>query len=401
MSRLYKCAAQGVIEVMKANFFLQTVRLRARRSMLCAGLGLLSVHLPMSAAAQTVYAMSYTFTTLSGKNANGGASEGTGRARGVDPKGVAVDADGNVYVANFHNQTISRMTLAGDATILAGQPGCIGSADGQGSGARFRYPQAVALDAAGEIYVADTGNNTIRRVSPSGVVTTLAGLARRVGSADGQGSAARFNYPCGVAVDSAGNIYVAELYNSTIRKVTPAGAVTTLAGQTGVFGCADGKGGAAKFDGPISITVDAADDVYVADFFNNAIRKVTATGVVTTLAGQRTYQTGSADGKGSGAQFYHPCGLTVDSTGNVYVADTENQTIRQVTPDGTVVTLAGLAGQTGNADGAGREARFNHPFSITTDPAGNLYVADLGNAAIRKGVPAIPGRETLFTSVGR
>jgi streptogramin lyase len=143
--------------------------------------------------------------------------------------------------------------------------------------------------------------------------------------------------------------------------------------------------------------VDAADNVYVADLFNNAIRKVTATGTVTTLAGQLTCLTGSVDVTGKGARFYHPCGLAVDSAGNVLVADTGNQTIRRVTPDGAVVTQAGVAGRTGNADGIGNAARFNHPYSLAMDPAGNLYVVDLGNAAIRKGVPSHADGDTLLT----
>ena len=240
----------------------------------------------------------------------------------------------------------------------------------------------------GNIYVADSGNNTIRRISPAGVVTTLAGLARHVGGADGAGATARFNYPNSVAVDSRGNVYVADLYNATIRKVTPDGVVSTLAGRAGEYGRANGKGSKAQFDFPVSVAVDSADDVYVADIFNNAVRKVTATGVVTTLAGRMSYDVGCADGTGTIAQFCHPVGLAVDGMGNVYVADQDNATIRKVTPDGTVSTLAGLAGQAGNRDGTGSAARFDHPNGITLDQAGNIYVTETGKITIRKGVPA-------------
>jgi sugar lactone lactonase YvrE len=355
----------------------------------------------MPAAAQAVYSMPYTFTTLTGKAASGSAGEAHRGAKFLDFKGLAVDAAANVYMADFRNQTICRMTPAGAVTILAGRAGSIGSTDGKGSDARFHYPQGVALDAAGNIYVADSWNNTIRRVTPSGMVTTLAGLARQVGSTDGIGSAARFNYPNSVAVDSAGNIYVADLYNATIRKVTPAGAVTTLAGQAGIYGHADGKGSVAQFNAPFSLAVDDADDIYVADMFNNAIRKVTATGMVTTLAGQLSYKIGSMDGTVRGAQFSHPRGVAVDNLDNVYVADTDNQTIRRITPDGAVRTLAGLTGQTGSADGTGNTARFGCPMSLTMDPAGNLYVVDQSNAVIRKGVPAKPGGDTVFTVARR
>jgi len=355
----------------------------------------------MPVAAQAIYSTPYTFTTVAGKVASVSAGGPTRAAKFLDFRGLAVDAAGNVYMANFYNQTICRMTPAGDVTILAGRPGCIGSADGKGSDARFYYPQAVALDAAGNIYVADSWNSTIRRVTPSGVVTTFAGLAGREGSTDGTGSAARFNYPKSVAVDSAGNIYVADLYNATIRKVTPAGTVTTLAGQTGIYGDADGKGSDAQFNAPVSLAVDSADNIYVADMFNNAIRKVTATGMVTTLAGQRTYKTGSVDGTGRSAQFSHPCGVAVDNLDNVYVADTDNHTIRRIAPDESVTTLAGLAGQAGSTDGTGNTARFGSPMSVAMDPAGNLYVADQSNGAIRKGVPANLGSGTVFTLARR
>src|SRR5438093_609526 len=172
--------------------------------------------------------------------------------------------------------------------------------------------------------------------------TTLAGQAS-IGSADGTGSAARFNGPYGVATDSSGNVYVADTGNCTIRKITPAGVVTTLAGLAGFTGSADGTGSAARFNGPSSVATDSSDNVYVADTFNHTIRKITPAGVVTTLAGLAG-SFGSADGTGSAARFYYPGGVATDSSGNVYVADTFHITIRKVTPAGVVTTLAGVAG---------------------------------------------------------
>ena len=185
------------------------------------------------------------------------------------------------------------MTPAGTngGTTLAGLAGSPGSADGTGSNARFNDPSGVAVDSAGNVYVADSYNDTIRKVTPADVVTTLAGLAGNAGSADGTGSAARFDDPTGVAVDSAGNVYVADDCNSTIRKVTPVGAsweVTTLAGLAGSSGSADGTNSAARFNDPYCVAVDTNGNVYVADYANDTIRKVTPVGtnwVVTTLAG--------------------------------------------------------------------------------------------------------------------
>ncbi len=373
---------------MKTKSSLQNVRRWTRASLLYACLWSLCVHFSMPALAQAIYSTPYTFTTLAGKADSDRAGGAAGPERISHPRGLAVDTEGNVYVANTRNHTICRITPAGGVTTLAGRAGCAGSVDGTGSEARFCYPQNLAVDEANILYVADSGNNTIRRVTPTGAVTTLAGLARHFGTADGTGGDARFNYPNSVAVDCAGNIYVADLYNATIRKVTRAGVVTTLAGKAGSFGSADGKGSAAQFNVPACVAVDSAGNVYVADSFNNAIRKVTSAGEVTTLVGKLTYSSGSVDATGSAAQFFNPCGLAIDNATNVYVADGGNHTIRRVTAAGTVTTLAGLAGHSGSADGTGSAARFWNPISIALDRTGNLYVADLGNAAIRKGTPA-------------
>src|SRR5947209_203745 len=204
-------------------------------------------------------------------------------------------------------------------TTLAGQAS-IGSADGTGGVARFYVPSGVATDSSGNVYVADLLNSTIRKITPAGVVTTLAGLAGVTGSADGTGGAARFYRPTGVATDSSGNVYVADQYNHTIRKITPAGVVTTLAGLAGSYGSADGTGSAARFNGPNGVATDSSGNVYVADTYNNTIRKITPAGVVTTLAGLAV-SVGSADGTGSAARFNDPSGVATDSSGNVRVAD--------------------------------------------------------------------------------
>jgi sugar lactone lactonase YvrE len=254
----------------------------------------------------------------------------------------------------------------------------------------------VAVDTAANVYVADTFNHTIRKITSTGMVTTLAGTAGQGGSADGTGSAARLNNPCGVAVDSATNVYVADVGNHTIRKVTAAGAVTTLAGQAGVSGSADGTGSAARFFQPSGVAVDPVGNVYVADSENYTIRKITPAGVVTTLAG-RAGPPACRDGTGSAARLGFPRGVAVDSTGNVYVASEGGYSmIRTITSAGVVTTLAGRAAQVGidsgigSADGTGSAARFNGPYGVAVDSAGNIYVADCGNRRITKGRPALP-----------
>jgi sugar lactone lactonase YvrE len=301
------------------------------------------------------------------------------------PASIAEDTSGNLYVADASGNTVEKITPAGAVSTLAGLTGLAGSQDGAGSNARFNQPSGVAVDASGSLYVADTGNATIRKITPDGMVSTLAGSAAR-GNQDGVGSTASFKAPAGIAVDNAGNLYVADAFNATIRKITSAGSVSTLAGSAGSRGDADGTGAAAQFNYPSGVAVDTAGNVYVADTYNNTIRKINPTGVVTTLAGSAGIS-GANDGTGIYALFNQPSGIAVDSSGNIGVADTGNATIRRIAPNGAVITLAGVGGIAGLANGAGGAVLFNQPHGLVADSAGNLFVADTGNAAIRKIAP--------------
>jgi len=235
----------------------------------------------------------------------------------------------------------------------------------------------VTGDSAGNVYVADMGNDTIRKISAAGTVMTLAGTAGIVGSADATGTAARFFNPNGVAVDSAGTVYVADFDNHTIRKISAAGVVTTLAGTPGMAGSADGTGTDARFHSPNGVTVDCAGNVYVAEWDNHTVRKVSAAGVVTTLAGTPG-MAGSADGTGTDARFYRPSGVTVDSAGNIYVAEWGNHTIRKVSPTGTTTTIAGIAGVSGILLGA--TPRFASPTGLAI--VADSIVISSGNAIL-------------------
>ncbi|MHB1082391.1 MAG: NHL domain-containing protein [Prosthecobacter sp.] len=311
------------------------------------------------------------------------ASDGTGSGAKFNiPKGVTVDRNGNLYVSDSFNQTIRKITSAGVVTTLAGMTKASGSADGTGENARFEYPGQIAVDANGNLYVTDL-NSTIRKISSAGVVTTLAGKKGVTGSSDGVGNAARFFKPEGVAVDRLGNVYVGDTYNHTIRKISTTGAVTTIAGKAGVRGSENGPGTNATFNSPKGLAVDANGNIYVADYSNQIIRKITSLGVVTTLAGTPGNIV-SKDGTGAGAVFEYPAGVAVDAGGNVFVADSTGNVIRKMTPAGAVTTLAGSRGASGSADGKGVNAKFSHPTGVAVDANGNVYVADSVNNTIRK-----------------
>ncbi len=320
---------------------------------------------------------------LAGRAGTAGNTDATSTsARFSSPNAVAVDGSGNVYVADAGNHSIRKITPAGVVTTLAGA-GTPGSGDGTGTAAGFNQPYGLAVDAGGNVYVADTGNHSIRKITPAGVVTTLAGSAGSAGSTDDTGNSARFSAPIGIAVNSAGTVYVADTGNNTLRAITPAGVVTTLAGMAGMTGDSDGTGAAAHFTGLFGVTVDAGGTLYVADSGNNRIRRVTAAGVVTTLAG--TGDSGAADGTGLSASFAAPEGVASGPSGTLYVADTDNHTIRKIAVGSTTVsTYAGVSGVPGFADGAGQPARFQNPLSAVLDSSDNLFVADTDAAVIRR-----------------
>jgi uncharacterized delta-60 repeat protein len=339
---------------------------------------------------QNTYSTPYSFTTLAGSAGPAGSADGTGSAAQFNfPQAAVVDSAGNLFVADSFNQAIRKITPAGVVTTFAGMPGSAAFADGNGSTARFERPTGVAIDRANNLYVADSFNFVIRKITPAGNVTTIAGSPGNLGSTDGNGSAARFYNPTGIAIDSAGNLFVSDTQNQTIRKITPAGDVTTFAGIPGSLGLTNGPGVSAKFNSPRGLAIDSADNIYVPELFNHAIRKITPAGVVTLLAGGTA---GSGDGTGTGAHFNQPQGVGVDSAGNVYVADTVNGLIRKVTPAGVVTTVAGSAGLGNSVNGVGAAAHFNSPYGVVFNASGVLYVVEAGGEMIRAGVPPSAGK---------
>ena len=310
----------------------------------------------------------------------GGFADGTGASASFwFPMGVAVDASGNVFIADPSNNRIRKITPLGIVTTFAG--GTMGYADGQGTAAKFSSPCSLAIDPSGNLYVADNVNNRIRKITPTGYVSTVAGSGNS-SYADGQGITASFYRPMGLTLDELGNLYVADCLNHCIRKITPSGYVSTLAGSiNSISGYVDATGTAARFYRPSDLKQDASGNLYVTDWYNNMIRKINPLGVVSTFAGSIT--PGSNDGLGSAAGFHSPSAMAIDLAGNLYVCDENNNKIRKVTPGGQVTTIAGT-GTASTINGAGNAATFNQPFGIALDSYGNAYVAEYTSNLIRK-----------------
>lgn len=370
-------------------------------------------------------------TTLAGEMDQQGTSDGpAGSARFWRPNSISSSKNGTLYVTESDVFTVRKVSPSGDVTTLAGKAGVRGSNDGPAADARFYAPGAITNDKSGNAYVVDFC--AIRKISNNGQVTTLAGSTEECGHKDGQGTEARFGRepvsitidtngnmfvvdnsdirkitPDGmvttttlgagmifphsrITVDAAGNLYLASAGNGTVRKIAPNGSVSTLVDSGGVPGSADGDGTTARFNGLRGISSDASGYLYVADTYNNTIRKISPNGTVSTLAG-RANEVGYIDANGAAARFAAPfpsTGVTGDASGNVYLADALHNTIRKISPTGTVSTLAGVSGPPGFQDGKGSAARFYLPTGITSDAAGNLYVADYWNLSIRKITPA-------------
>ncbi len=294
-------------------------------------------------------------------------------------------------------------------STIAGQPGVSGTNDGVNSDARFYRPSEITVDSTGALYVSDMLNHTIRKLTPQGahwVVTTVAGLPGGIGAADGTNTEARFDRPVGVKSDRQGNLFVADLYNHMIRQVATVGTdrvVTTIAGLAAVHGDADGTNSDARFWSPRGLALDASNRVYVADSANFTIREITPFGtnwVTSTLAGE-ALNFGFVDGKNAQALFNTPFGIAVDSDGTLFVTDWGNHAIRQITPvrtDWVTKTIAGFSGTMGTNDGSGSQAMFNYPAGIDIDPAHNLYLTDQNNHTIRKLTPG--SKDWTVTTVG-
>jgi len=296
-------------------------------------------------------------------------------AQFYSPSWVTTDSSGNVYVADTNNNLIRKITPGGLVSTLAGST-TLGSTNGQGTAATFNGPSSIAIDSSGNLYVADAYNHLIRKITSTWLVSTFAGSTN--GYSEGQGTAAKFSYPYSIAIDTNGVLYVSDSWNYSIRKITPGGLVSTLAG--GTQGYTNGQGTSAKFNEPRDLTIDGDGNIYVAEYNNKVVRKITSSGLVSTLAGDGSL--GYLDGQGTSAKFRYLYGIARYTDGSLYVSDA-NQLIRKITSGGLVSTFAGSGGG-GFIDGMGSTASFDTLRGMAFDSSDNLYVADGSNNAIRK-----------------
>lgn len=320
-------------------------------------------------------------TTFAGSGTSGYLDGAAMSAQFNNPEGVSVDSKGNVFVSDAFNNVIREISSAGSVSTVAGTQGAIGFQDGKGTNAEFYSPAGSAVDAQGNIYVADRGNNVIRKITPDGTVSTYAGTGTagyRNGAAtsaylkSSSDSLAMFNGPTGVAVDASGNVYVADRGNNVIRKILPTGRTMTVAGNI-VKGFIDATGAVALFNHPSGVVIDSKGDLYVTDEGNSALRKVTSAGVVSTIIGNPV-QTDILN---------IPSALAIDANDNVFIVDEGGRVFEYNSSNNALYFLAGSL-TSGLTNGTGSSVRFNYPQSIAVDGQGNIYIADQYNNVIRK-----------------
>jgi uncharacterized protein (TIGR03437 family) len=350
-------------------------------------------------------APTFTITTVAGTGNAGDSGDG-GPATSAElngPRGVTEDVFGNLYIAEYYGQRVRKVTPGGVITTLAGNGTAGYSGDGgPATSAELNGPYRVTVDTAGNVYIPDSANNRIRKVAPNGTITTVAGNGNTGYSGDGgPATSAALDFPEAVAFDSAGNYYIADSANDVVRKVNTGGTITTAVG-TGAQGYS-GDGGpatSATLYNPVGVAVNASDALYISDQLNNVIRKVT-NGVITTVAGTGAFAFGGDGGPAIDAEFGYPASIGLDAAGNLYIPDINNYRIRVLLTGGTIATVAGDGVEGYGGDGGpALAAAVNVPRSVSVAPNGNVYIGDFGNNRVRMLTPSLPANTPMIDNGG-
>jgi uncharacterized protein (TIGR03437 family) len=345
---------------------------------------------------------SYAISTIAGNGTAGYSGDG-GAATSAEldnPRGIVTDPAGNVYFCDFTNNRVRKIATNGTITTVAGTG--IGGYNGdniQGTAAQLNQPYRVALDPAGNLYIADPGNNRIRKLAPNGIITTVAGNGSANYSGDGgPATSAALDYAEDAVVDVFGNIFIADSANNVIRKVSTSGIITTVAGNGYAAGTGNGNytgdGGLATHAtlyNPVSIAVDPAGDIFISDQLNNVIREVNTSGIINTVAGTGTFAFGGDGGPAIKAEFGYPAGVALDAAGNLYIVDVNNDRLRVMLTNGNIATVAGNGNAGFGGDGGpATSAELNAPRSVAVGTFGDVYIADFSNNRVRQLTPSSP-----------
>jgi uncharacterized protein (TIGR03437 family) len=347
-------------------------------------------------------APSFTMSTIAGTGSSGYAGDGgpATSAKLFSPRGIVTDPAGNVYFCDYNNNRVRKIATDGTITTVAGTG--INGYNGDnmpGTSAELSQPYRVAMDPAGNLYIADPGNNRIRRLAPNGVITTVAGNGQSNYSGDGgPATSAALNYAEDAVIDASGNMFIADSGNNVIRKVDTNGIITTVAGNG--FQGYSGDGGPATHASlylPVSLAVDPAGNIYFSDQGNNVVRKVDTNGIITTFAGNGVYGFGGDGGPAAHAEFNNPAGVALDAANNLYVIDVVNDRLRVISTNGTITTIAGngVTGFSGDG-GPAPLAAMDQPRSVAVGTFGDIYIADFSNNRIRK---LTPGTTTIGETI--
>ncbi|RKN64978.1 hypothetical protein D7231_27210 [Streptomyces klenkii] len=329
-------------------------------------------------------------TTVAGNGTPGfGGDGGPATAAGLRcPYGVALDAAGNLYIADYQNHRVRKVGPDGIITTVAGDGSKgYGGDGGPATEASLKDPAGVALDGQGNLYIADRSNQRVRKVGPDGVIVTVAGDGTAAFGGDGgPATAASLNFPHAMVADGAGTLYIADDYNHRVRKVGPDGTITTVAGDgSDGFSGDGGPATAASLHFPHAVAVDGAGNLYIADRYNYRVRRVGPDGIITTVAGNGTIGFGGDGGPATAAALNLPQCVVVDGAGNLYITDYGNERVRRVGPDGIITTVAGDGSKGYGGDGGPAPlAALDQPLGIALGDAGELYIGDFGNHRVRK-----------------